>query len=103
MDPWLTAGVKRFYRARGAHQHLASLLAQCVCLDQYARAVVRRCPRILRGVHLDELALVDLVEACKENWVLAFCKPADHTHGQPVSRRRVCSSELAAIYYGRTT
>ena len=61
--------------ARGAHQHLTSMLAQSICLDQYARAVVRRCPRFLWGVQLDELALVDLVEACEENWVLAFCKP----------------------------
>ena len=89
---------------RGTHQHLVSLLTQCVCLDQYARAVVRRCPRILRGVYLDELALVDLAEACKENWVLAFSKPADHTHERLVSRCSVWSSVLLAIHiYGRAT
>ena len=33
-DSWLNAGVRRFYRARGAHQHLAGLLTQCFCLDQ---------------------------------------------------------------------
>ena len=83
---------------RGTHQHLASLLTQCVCLDQYARAVVRRCPRTLRGVYLDALALVDLAEACKENWVLAFSKPADHTHERLVSRCSVWSSVLLAIH-----
>ena len=39
----------------------------------------------LRGVHLDKLALVDLAVVCVENWVLAFCKPADHTHERLVT------------------
>ena len=34
--------LSRGFRACGAHQHLAGLFAQCACLDQYARAVVRR-------------------------------------------------------------
>ena len=62
---------------RSAHQHLASLLAQRFHLDQQALTVVSRRPRILRGVRLDELALLDLAEACEENGFLAFCEPAN--------------------------
>ena len=62
---------------RSAHQHLASLLAQRFYLDQQALTVVRRRPRILRGVRLDELALFDLVEACEKNGLLAFREPVN--------------------------
>ena len=76
-EVWYSVRVLWGHSIRSAHQHLASLLAQRFHLDQQALTVVSRRPRILRGVRLDELALLDLAEAGEENGLLALREPVD--------------------------